>query len=1256
MLRSLLGSYFRNRFKNAYSEDSDLLPRSMDSYQANSEGFANIDPKYFNDDLRKAFLEVQQANDDQSKNSALNKYIIELSKETGLIQDHVLKSELLGAKEENKKLRDLHPEWYSAAPIIFQNQSKNDYDPELFDGFEHLFKVPQTLRETYEAIGNAFEDSPSTEQQRFDQAQIFYARSKPKMTPKEFSKESAELRDEIKFLKTKNEQSLDLSEAMSIQVDYQEKSNKLKRLVDGASEETVEAQAELIKLIPDYLRAASSWKPFDISQGIFASLQKWTLGWFESKEEAAGRKQRDELISKIGPDLMEAQKVGAELLLQHIRTDVFVNFDSSARQFDAEIEKLNQAQILLGSYIRFLANAYGLINGKVSEIQAQIKNEIIHAQEQLDQITHYLVSEKEEKMQELRKNARIFADSSEINKFIGELIEKKMLYLQAVMIRTVPESHLDSLANNEVLFHRAVRDVYQEFSHHPNAIGFISQFTHVVEQIAIKRTVIKFQLKEYFLSENFIWKESVYTGYNSDLSQEIESEILIKRKDISDRQNANLLRLQEVEQSIPEMTNQERVDDDIRRALDTQMTQAEWELEKFQEDAEFKKSKENLHEYYRNILQSKLSENSKKIIAIINEKMIHQDSVETLFELLASEPAANVPEISRFLHYSAFVEKAQELKHFKSQLDYLNEIQKIHLDKREKAYRARFIYEQEQNGLDIETNNLRARWLVLQKKSIQFRQTMLGAAKDLNQTEASERKSLASALEGLEEELQNLNLQYRQSLLELQKLANRENKRRYDRVSHFESLPIWNLVKNFVVLDRLDLAEQFREIETTRQLALNGLTSLSETVQGLARTTVSALRNLVTMRPLQLNGLKPTDPLYQVAEYAKKLTSWVNAHPLEAQKFAGNIQHAFDILKNKGFIEAAWNRGSTENIVKDMLLGSRGNIAAAKEIDVMPPEVIAMLYLADWLPESSRMGQALFGETLASKTVFAVGSLFGGPILGAVAALGAGYLQGNAERKIAKAATDHRNAEVTVNALITGVNASGTLQDRVAEAAKYVLIRQSLQAAGNLNVDIQEKGILAGIRRTLQERWAYIREDWKQADLRDRALKIAGIVSMGIVGATIAIGSAFALPFALVGAGAGLVVGGIALSMRQALFPSDQIKEPITRRLEEERIRETDERLKSALDRMQKEIPELEQNFQERGIDLEMVKKEAAQELLKAIQEQKTSKQLEKERVAKLAFQARTSEAGRSLHQNEKYWQEEALKLTKVLEDELRHR
>ncbi|MEI6806473.1 MAG: hypothetical protein WCK49_08220, partial [Myxococcaceae bacterium] len=1020
-------------------------------------------------------------------------------------------------------------------------------------------------------------------------------------------------------------------------------------LLGGIPEEIQGQQQSLLNSLPKYLRGDSdSWKPIDVSKGLFRSF----LSWFRETETADKKAVREASEALLN----EAQTTGYELREIRIDSEILGAFESNETELNNELGKLNNSKEKLALYIEKLNDAKTALeqlenNQEATALIIQIQTEIKSATAQQEQIEAYILKESAKEFKNLRLKARINANPEELRTRLSAAIDTRIGYLKQQASKSKVEQ-----PNNEALFHQAVSDIYLEFVEHKNATDFITRFTRAVQVIANQRREKTPLLESNSLPLDKHWSDTKHwdrkiradSNYDAKITQ-----INTKKLEIPGRDNAAIAEINKLQQSMSSIAEQLAVNEDIRTSLENRLADKKYELSVFQEHEHFVDSLSELQQQY--IEQAKthpLTDQQIKIQRLLGQETLSANETNELFELIGKEPKPQETVISAILIYRDSIGgKALEVLHIEQQLSLLNQLGAIHLQEREQAFRQLYRFRQERLGLEIETNNLRTRWLALQRQEIKFKLETLGKVKKKTDENTNELQNLELKLGQLNDEQNKLNLHYRKALLELQKLANSENQRREDSTKHLETQSIWEIVKNFLVPDKIDLNEEFQQIASTRQLALNGLETIVEAVKSVSTTFMGALRELPDLKAEAVMASTPKN-LEDFAKIIKKLDDWVSAHPLEAQRFAGNLQHTYDILKQKGFPVTVMNRASTENIAKSWIQGSREHIAAASETDVMPPELLGLLYMADWLPAATQMSQALLGNTAAGSTAFWVGSLLGGPIFGAAAALGAGYLQASSEQGAAKAIARNTEAEMTINALITGVNAEGSIKQKSEAFVQSILLRKTAEAAGTLKEDMRAKGVLGGIKRFFNERATFVKEGVKQlwnGSKTDKASAVAGIAVAAFLGGVTAAGVVVAWPIIVGAAAAGAIVGGIILLAKYALFPSADIAERERRKMTDLRMQETERDLNNALRTIETEHPDLDEKLKKHGIDkkilLENVKKELKKQDL-------TAAKVSKEFREKLITEAQLSPAGASLNKDPLYWNAQADILEKVMEAE----
>src|SRR3989338_4606822 len=135
----------------------------------------------------------------------------------------------------------------------------------------------------------------------------------------------------------------------------------------------------------------------------------------------------------------------------------------------------------------------------------------------------------------------------------------------------------------------------------------------------------------------------------------------------------------------------------------------------------------------------------------------------------------------------------------------------------------------------------------------------------------------------------------------MQVLANQENKRRKETYKSSGEEPdmIRNLLKKIHDSDKVRI--DYQSIELRRQLAYNGLTSITNAVLETVKTSAAALMAISKIDPkaVAIKAANIPKNVTKMVELMGKLDNWVMAHPLEAQRFAGNLRHAYDAFQNR---------------------------------------------------------------------------------------------------------------------------------------------------------------------------------------------------------------------------------------------------------------------------------------------------------------------------------------------------------------------
>ncbi|MEI6790011.1 MAG: hypothetical protein WCK42_02390, partial [Myxococcaceae bacterium] len=638
--------------------------------------------------------------------------------------------------------------------------------------------------------------------------------------------------------------------------------------------------------------------------------------------------------------------------------------------------------------------------------------------------------------------------------------------------------------------------------------------------------------------------------------------------------------------------------------------------------------------------------------------------------------ATEVPEKALHSELVKLTEQAKRIIHLEKQAEYLNGVQKKHLEERESTYRK--IYEQKHSQLEVEVeiNNLRTRWLALQRN---FSKTPLKnlrsvrEGKDIKKIREFEKKQ-----ELIQLEQNSIDALYGKSLGRMQVLVNEENKRRKEifESSTEKSKIIKTLLKK--VYDSSKVEVDFQKIELRRQLVLNGMTSVLASMWETVTTAVSELKKLPDLTRKMNAGKFAAIPqnLRDFVSLLEKLDTWVLMHPLESQRFAGNLQHAYDVLLNKGFIETSFRRGSTENIVRAMSRGSKEHVASENQaeevVDVMPPELIALLYVADWLPEMTRVGGVITGNGVAGVMAYGAATLVATPVLAVTAAaVTLGYAQAWAERKAAKVVTEHKEAEVVVSALFDGVKQGGSFKDVAKAVVKNMLVRDAMEITGGLRSDVQKLGTIGAI----QAKIASFKDWWNlkpETSTTEKAVFIGTQVVLpalalgaGIAGSILTAGT---LPL-VVAIGYGIAYGvGAAVSMFLASAVGHRLKYKYWDSKKREKLDEleTQRRLGAAnikldtkFDSNQAKFNKAKALYDLKDEEIEKIKMEAKDEVLAHVlgesgESGESKKRINQAFLNNLAAKAAESPAGASLDEKtEADWKKEAEGLQTAIENQL---
>lgn len=300
-----------------------------------------------------------------------------------------------------------------------------------------------------------------------------------------------------------------------------------------------------------------------------------------------------------------------------------------------------------------------------------------------------------------------------------------------------------------------------------------------------------------------------------------------------------------------------------------------------------------------------------------------------------------------------------------------------------------------------------------------------------------------------------------------------------------------------------------------RQLALSGKT-MAEAYSEMVGLLYTAMTNPTeAMSVLEQLGFTPS-----------QLKAWAEAYPDEMRQLSGNINHAYNALSSSGsgvgqqvkeLFNNAWQRGTTENMVKDALLGDREDIVGAVDPKPMPPAMIALLNMADWAPYVAGAYNGLTDKNIGGMLggivgTAALGSVGFPAIAGtAVLKMALGGMQVQVEKGLAQEVTKRRDLEVMVNGVLTGLQTSGGISERLEAVAKYTLQRQALKEVGTIVRDTVEVGKLGAVARYREELSLW----WNKASTGQKAVLVAATVGMTVAAGAVVFGALAAGPLGI---------------------------------------------------------------------------------------------------------------------------------------------
>lgn len=354
-------------------------------------------------------------------------------------------------------------------------------------------------------------------------------------------------------------------------------------------------------------------------------------------------------------------------------------------------------------------------------------------------------------------------------------------------------------------------------------------------------------------------------------------------------------------------------------------------------------------------------------------------------------------------------------------------------------------------------------------------------------------------IDNIEEKISLLKTSFRKNLLELQQ----EQLRAQDNGGYPESLSWYSWAHN-----KLSPRALPNTLELNMQLATQGIASIN---------IVNALNIL---RHSTMSDIDQTNLLSKFNDTVKgSLTEFAKLakdYPTQTQMLAGDIQHFMKIMSASplgisneciNMVKNAWSRGTTESIVRDLLLGSRSDIRGLTATPELSKETIACLYLISYGPYLANM---MNGASLA-QYIPGIGT-----IPGATQVINAliNIAKTDIEKSLALTLTKNRDIEVAGNALLKSLATEGTITERIKTATNYIAGREVTRAVGTVTRDILEVGKVGALKRLGQE----IALWWKHSTLKNKLTFIVtpiAIAASALVFFVATIGSVGIVPILL---------------------------------------------------------------------------------------------------------------------------------------------
>ncbi len=493
-------------------------------------------------------------------------------------------------------------------------------------------------------------------------------------------------------------------------------------------------------------------------------------------------------------------------------------------------------------------------------------------------------------------------------------------------------------------------------------------------------------------------------------------------------------------------------------------------------------------------------------VASLHEKLNRRsasDPEKSILDKIKTD--TNFTEIAKASAAAAKIERLQ--RSIKSQK--LQELQALR-----DAHRAEIEDIQARFDNSIEETDAQIKILAVTQKDLQSRYQLA-----LSSLQTQSASSLDFNIQQNKRQISQLDRNYRTLIQSLQTKYTQKFKQ-IDLISNeIVKLSSYQSFQALFVPNSFDL--QLTRLESNHQLAMNGLESIGDAFKELANTFnltstelskvasdirdackhhnwSAELSNVATQATQR--ALKPVTSLVSSAsgssenpyiKLVKNLLMWAHEHPREAVRLSGNLKHSLEIITGDSKLAMAWKIGSTETMVSDTLRGNRGEIAGATDTSIMPPELIALLYISDFLPNTLQSIQAAV-HAASSPVAGAVKSVAENmtlaPNMNTVVALSAAALTGaatayalpfmsvsmgaaigisayggwqsaNNTRAVSQAVRRNPTTEETVNAILDAASYNlPSVLEQVDLVGQNLAIREATKSLGTALSDIREDG------------------------------------------------------------------------------------------------------------------------------------------------------------------------------------------------------